>query len=121
MDYALILLYIIAGCVLAVFYEKTHQITKKTAKKVPAVLREVLAGICLGICGILIPAVMFSGEEQMGVLMKEYSQYLPLALIGVAFLKVLLINYLYTVRFEGRTFSSRLSSQVYAWDMAWEC
>lgn len=72
MDYALILLYIIAGCVLAVFYEKTHQITKKTAKKVPA--------------------VMFSGEEQMGVLMKEYSQYLPLALIGVAFLKVLLTN-----------------------------
>ncbi len=65
MDYALILLYIIAGCVLAVFYEKTHQITKKTAKKVPAVLREVLAGICLGICGMLIPAVMFSGEEQM--------------------------------------------------------
>lgn len=72
MDYALILLYIIAGCVLAVFYEKTHQITKKTAGKVPA--------------------VMFSGEEQMGVLMKEYSQYLPLALIGVAFLKVLLTN-----------------------------
>ena len=28
----------------------------------------------------------------MGVLMKEYSQYLPLALIGVAFLKVLLTN-----------------------------
>lgn len=92
MDYALILLYIIAGCVLAVFYEKTHQITKKTAGKIPAVFREVLAGICLGICGMLIPAVMFSGEEQMGVLMKEYSQYLPLALIGVAFLKVLLTN-----------------------------
>ena len=92
MDYALILLYIIAGCVLAVFYEKTHQITKKTAGKIPAVFREVLAGICLGICGMLIPAVMFSGEEQMGVLMKEYSHYLPLALIGVAFLEVLLTN-----------------------------
>ena len=104
MDYALILLYIIAGCVLAVFYEKTHQITKKTAKKVPAVLREVLAGICLGICGMLIPAVMFSGEEQMGVLMKEYSQYLPLALIGVAFFESASHKYLYTVRFEGRTF-----------------
>ena len=120
MDYALILLYIIAGCVLAVFYEKTHQIMKKTAKKVPAVLREVLAGICLGICGMLIPAVMFSGEEQMGVLMKEYSQYLPLALIGVAFLKVLLTNI--CIQFglkEGISF--RLSSQVYAWDMALEC
>ena len=35
---------------------------------------------------------MFSGEEQMGMLMKEYSRYLPLALIGIAFLKVLLTN-----------------------------
>lgn len=50
---------------LAVFYEKTHQITKKTAKKVPAVLREVLAGICLE-SRMLILAVMFSGEEQDG-------------------------------------------------------
>ncbi len=36
--------------------------------------------------------------------MKEYSQYLPLALIGVAFLKSASHKYLYTVRFEGRTF-----------------
>ena len=48
--------------------------------------------LCLGVIGMLIPAVMFSGEEQMGVLMKEYAGYMAIVLIGVAFLKVLLTN-----------------------------
>lgn len=91
-DYVLMIVYILCGCILAVFFEKTHQIMKVAAGKVPAVLRETLAGLILGVCGTLIPAVMFSGEEQMGVLMKEYMNYLPLALIGVAFLKILLTN-----------------------------
>lgn len=91
-DYVLIIVYILCGCILAVFFEKTHQIMKSVADKIPAVLRETFAGLCLGVCGTLIPAVMFSGEEQMGVLMKEYMNYLPLALIGVAFLKILLTN-----------------------------
>ena len=42
--------------------------------------------------GMLIPAVMFSGEEQMGVLMKEYAGYMAIALIGIAFLKIILTN-----------------------------
>lgn len=91
-DYVLMIIYIICGCILAVFYEKTHQLIQIATKKIPAVLRETLAGLILGVCGTLIPAVMFSGEEQMGILMKEYMNYLPLALIGVAFLKILLTN-----------------------------
>ena len=35
---------------------------------------------------------MFSGEEQMGTLMKTYTSYLPLALIAIAFFKLLLTN-----------------------------
>ncbi len=34
--------------------------------KLPAVLRETVAGVCLGVIGLLVPAMMFSGEEQMG-------------------------------------------------------
>ena len=56
------------------------------------VVKEILAGLCLGVIGMLIPAVMFSGEEQMGVLMKEYAGYMAIALIGVAFLKIILTN-----------------------------
>ena len=62
------------------------------AKKLPAIVKEVIAGLCLGITGTLIPAVMFSGEEQMGELMHSYAGYLPIALIGMAFLKILLTN-----------------------------
>lgn len=92
LDYMLIVLYILCGFVLALFYKGMHYVTSVVAKKIPSVLKEIIAGLCLGIIGTLIPAVMFSGEEQMGVLMNDYAKYLPVALIGVAFLKVLLTN-----------------------------
>lgn len=91
-DYVLMIIYMICGCVLAYFYEVTHEVTQKMASRIPAVIRETMAGICLGVIGMLVPAVMFSGEEQMGVLMKDYARYISIALIGVAFLKVLLTN-----------------------------
>ena len=91
-DYVMMLVYMLCGCVLAYFYETTHTVTGVIAGKIPGVAKEILAGICLGVIGMLIPAVMFSGEEQMGVLMKEYAGYMAIALIGVAFLKIILTN-----------------------------
>ena len=91
-DYVMMLVYMLCGCVLAYFYETTHTVTRVIAGKIPGVAKEILAGICLGVIGMLIPAVMFSGEEQMEVLMKEYAGYMAIVLIGVAFLKVLLTN-----------------------------
>ncbi len=91
-DYVMMLVYMFCGCVLAYFYETTHTVTGIIAGKIPGVVKEILAGLCLGVIGMLIPAVMFSGEEQMGVLMKEYAGYMAIVLIGVAFLKVLLTN-----------------------------
>lgn len=46
----------------------------------------------LGIIGSFVPAVMFSGEEQMGELMSGYGSFVPAALVGIAFLKILLTN-----------------------------
>ncbi len=91
-DYVLMILYIICGCVLAKFYDITHHGAHTLAEKMPPVLRETFAGLCLGIVGTFVPQMMFSGEEQMGELMTVYVEYLPLALIGAAFLKVLLTN-----------------------------
>ena len=91
-DYVMMLVYMFCGCVLAYFYETTHTVTEIIAGKIPGVVKEILAGLCLGVIGMLIPAVMFSGEEQMGVLMKEYAGYMAIALIGVAFLKIILTN-----------------------------
>lgn len=91
-DYVMMLVYMFCGCVLAYFYETTHTVTGIIAGKIPGVVKEILAGLCLGVIGMLIPAVMFSGEEQMGVLMKEYAGYMAIALIGAAFLKIILTN-----------------------------
>ncbi len=91
-DYAMMLLYIPAGCLLAAFYNMTHHSCAVFAKKIPAVVRETLAGFILGVVATFVPAMMFSGEHQMGELMTEYVHYLPILLIGAAFLKVILTN-----------------------------
>ena len=91
-DYLLMILYILCGLILACFYQATHKLTRSISSRFPAVVKEIFAGICLGVTGSFLPALMFSGEEQMGALMKTYTSYLPLALIGIAFLKLLLTN-----------------------------
>lgn len=91
-DYLLMILYILCGLILAYFYQATHKLTGNISNRFPAVVREIFAGLCLGIAGSFLPALMFSGEEQMGTLMKTYTSYLPLALIGIAFFKLLLTN-----------------------------
>ena len=91
-DYLMMLVYMIGGFLLALFYEATHKGAAKVMGKLPPVLRETAAGVCLGVIGMLVPAMMFSGEEQMGELMTAYVRYAPLALVGVAFLKVFLTN-----------------------------
>ncbi len=91
-DYVLIIVYILGGLALAYFYNITHHLTGSVAEKVPGIWSEVIAGLCLGLISTVIPAVMFSGEEQMGELMHTYTRYLPAALIGIAFLKILLTN-----------------------------
>ncbi len=92
MDYLMMIVYILAGCVLALFYQATHHGLSGIAGKVPPVLRETVAGVILGLVGMLVPAMMFSGEEQMGELMVSYMGYLPILLVAGAFLKVLLTN-----------------------------
>lgn len=91
-DYLMLVVYILLGCVLAGFYFVTHAAAAKTAGKLPVIVKETAGGLCLGIMGMTAPILMFSGEEAMGELMKDYSSYLPLALLAIAFLKVLLTN-----------------------------
>ena len=91
-DYLLMVLYIFCGLLLAYFYQSTHKLTEKISSRFPAVMKEIFAGVFLGITGTFLPALMFSGEEQMGTLMETYTSYLPLTLIGIAFFKLLLTN-----------------------------
>ncbi len=91
-DYLMIFVYILAGCILAGFYEFTHKISHGSANRIPPVLCETLGGLCLGLAGTFVPAIMFSGEEQMAVLMEQYANYLPWMLVIIAFLKILITN-----------------------------
>lgn len=91
-DYPMMAVYILCGVILAYFYEIVNKNSNAVAERIPGVIREMTAGICMGIAGMLVPAVMFSGEEQMGELMYSYTEYLPIALIGIAFFKIFLTN-----------------------------
>lgn len=91
-DYGMMIVYMIAGCLLAVFYEATHRGFHKIANGIPVEIREVFGGLLLGLVGTFVPAVMFSGEEQMAHLMENYLGYAPLFMIVAAFLKIALTN-----------------------------
>jgi H+/Cl- antiporter ClcA len=91
-DFPMMIVYILAGCILAWFYEKTHHGFHHVASKMPAVAGETAAGLCLGVAGAFVPMVMFSGEGEMHELMHSFGAYLPWMLVGLAFLKVLLTN-----------------------------
>ena len=50
-DYLLMILYILCGLILAYFYQATHKLTGNISNRFPAVVREIFAGLCLGITG----------------------------------------------------------------------
>ncbi len=91
-DLLMLFIYIPAGLILGIFYEVTHKGCHKISGKVPPILKEVIAGACLGIFGCLLPVLMFSGEEELGELFAHPDRFAPLVLIALAFFKVLLTN-----------------------------
>ena len=91
-DYLMLAVYILLGCVLAKFYFLTHTAAEKALSTLPAIIRETAGGLCLGAMGMLMPVLMFSGEEAMGELVADCEMYAPLILAAIAFLKVLLTN-----------------------------
>ena len=102
-DYLLMILYILCGLILAYFYQATHKLTGNISNRFPAVVREIFAGLCLGITGSFLPVLMFSGEEQMGTLMKTYTS----SAAGTYCYRVFQTSAdksVYSVRFKGRTF-----------------
>ena len=91
-DYALFLLYLVCGIFFGLFFQMSETLFEKIAKRIPPVVSEVLAGLVLGIVSFLLPVVRFSGEEALGELIEGFALYAPLAMIGIAFLKVIMTN-----------------------------
>ncbi|MCI5741183.1 MAG: chloride channel protein [Lachnospiraceae bacterium] len=91
-DLAMMIVYLIGGILLGLFFEKTEEWFEKLAGIIPPILSELLAGLILGCVFTVLPVVQFSGESQMAVLITDYTKYAPVAMMGIAFLKILITN-----------------------------
>ena len=91
-DYALFILYLICGIALGLFFEISEKLFEGIGHSLPPVVGETIAGLILGVTASLLPVIRFSGEEQMGELIRDFALYAPLAMIGIAFLKIVMTN-----------------------------
>ena len=86
------IVYLICGMALGWIFEKTELLFAIVSRHLPAIAKETLAGLVLGTCVMFLPALAFSGEEQISVLIESYSEYIPAAILILAFCKVLITN-----------------------------
>lgn len=91
-DYALFALYLICGILLGLFFEGSEKLFEQLGELLPPVIGETVAGLVLGVVACFLPVIKFSGEEQMGELIRDFALYAPLAMIGIAFLKIVMTN-----------------------------
>lgn len=103
-DYVMLLIYIPLGIVLFVFFEKCERLSHAIAKRVPAVVKETICGIIIGVMGVFVPMVLFSGEEQMADLMDGKVICAPLFLIGICLLKLVMTTFCISFGMKGGHF-----------------
>ncbi len=90
MDCIMLILYLPAGLIAFLCFEYAEKTTEKISSFTPVILRETFCGLAIGCMGLIVPMVLFSGEEQMAELMTDYGSYAPLFLIGLCFLKLVM-------------------------------
>lgn len=103
-DCALMLLYIPVGLLLYYGFTGAEFLTEWAAIRWPAVWREGICGLLIGVIGLAVPMVLFSGEEQMGELMGSFSSYTPWVLIGICLLKLVLTAFCLSFGMKGGHF-----------------
>ncbi len=103
-DVLLLLIYIPVGILLCLLFALCEKYTGASAAKIPVIAREIAGGIVIGLIGIGVPMVLFSGEEQMGELARTFGSYTPLFLIGVCLLKLFLTAFSIKFGFKGGHF-----------------
>ena len=92
-DYAMLLPYVAVGLILFLAYFYSKKLMTIIAGKIPAVVKETICGLCIGGVALVLPTVLFSGEEQMGMLPDAFTAYAPAALIGVGLVKILMTTF----------------------------
>lgn len=92
-DFLMLLIYIPAGLLVFLFFELSEKVTKGIGKRIPVILRETLCGAAVGCMALMLPVIMFSGEEQMAELIGTFFTYSPLVLIGICLLKIIMTTF----------------------------
>lgn len=103
-DYFLFVPYLACGIILGIFFDLSEKAFEKIGHALPPVIKEIIAGLILGGAACFLPVIMFSGEEQMGILITDYAKYAPLAMIGIAFLKIIMTNLCINLGLKGGHF-----------------
>ena len=91
------ILLLVIGLLAGIFYniclKFTKTIFKNCSSKKSILLKTVTGGLVLGVIGSFFHYSMFSGEEQLSHLSNNYSQYTPLLLILLGFIKIFLTSF----------------------------
>ena len=103
-DYLMTLVYIPVGLLLFFFFEKSELLCGKAAERMPAVIRETVCGLGIGIMALAAPVVLFSGEEQMAELAENFGTYAAAALIGISLLKLFMTAFCIKLGLKGGHF-----------------
>ena len=103
-DYLLMVLYIPVGTLLCLFFALCEGLTERAADKLPVIIKEVIGGIIIGLIGMAVPMVLFSGEEELARLGESFAGYAPLFLIGICLLKIFLTAFSIRFGFRGGHF-----------------
>ncbi|MBR3317933.1 MAG: chloride channel protein [Atopobiaceae bacterium] len=129
LDVLLFVPYVAFGVAFGLFFLAGEHGFDWLGNKLPTIACELGAGIVLGVVTALLPAVRFSGETQIEVLMGGgFGLYAPLAVVGVAFAKVLLTNmctglglrggHFFPLIFASACFGTGLSELLFGGDVA---
>ncbi|MCR5409569.1 MAG: chloride channel protein [Lachnospiraceae bacterium] len=103
-DHLMILIYLPAGLILYVLFESCEKLTAYIGGRLPVILKETICGAAIGIMGIALPVVMFSGEEQMADLMGTFTSYSPYFLMAAALIKILMTAFCINLGMKGGHF-----------------
>lgn len=94
LNYLGIIVLMIVGILLSYLYFISHKLFKTIFKSLDGnfVLKGVIGGLILGIIGTLLPWTMFSGEEQIYLLLGTGAQLGLIVLILTSLIKIVLTN-----------------------------
>lgn len=109
-----ILMFIIIGIILSLIYKYTKKIIQKILKplKDNILIKCIIGSILLGITGMILPLTMFSGEDQINVIIQNGIKIGVPTLIIISIFKIILTNICIETGLKGGHFFPMIFSGI---------